>query len=117
MSFLDSWLARQEGRSDSLGQNTPNGQNSETGDQKAGFGHNGPKESIQSKPGDCRQRLASPSQAGAIDWETLAAWKDEFPHLRPCPKAKNSSGDWLWVNRSQCQGCPWAVTEETRTLQ
>lgn len=71
----------------------------------------------QAKPGACRQRLSSPSQAGAIDWETLAAWKDEFPHLRPCPKVKNNSGDWLWVNRSQCQGCPWAVTEETRTLQ
>lgn len=71
----------------------------------------------QLKPGACRKRLTSPGQAGALDWETLAAWKDEFPHLRPCPQAKNNSGDWLWVNRSRCQGCPWAVTGEARTLR
>lgn len=143
MSFLDSWLARQEGRDDSLGQygqngqncpeskghshqlnsygqNTQNGQNSEIEAAEGGFGHIGHighKNSTEAKPGTCRKRLTSPGQAGALNWETLAAWKDEFPHLRPCPQAKNNSGDWLWVNRSRCQGCPWAVTDEARTLQ
>lgn len=120
MSFLDSWLARQEGRDDSLSQNTQYPQNSKTGGQQGVFGDIGDignKKSTQPKPGTCRKRLTSPSQAGAIDWETLAAWKDEFPHMRPCPKVKNTLGDWLWVNRSQCQGCPWAVAEATGTLQ
>lgn len=69
------------------------------------------------QPGACRQRLTSPGQAGAVDWGTLATWKDEFPHLRPCPQAKNKIGDWLWVNRSHCQGCPWAMAKTARPLQ
>ena len=124
MSFLDSWNAYRQDRANSLGQNTQNGQNSAVGDQKEDSGHIGHiglkssgQESPRAKPGDCRQRLSDPGQAGAVSWAVLTTWKDQYPHMRPCPKVKDDAGDWMWINRSRCPGCPLAVVDENRTLQ
>jgi hypothetical protein len=59
----------------------------------------------------CRHRLPSPDIAGAQSWDKLKEWAAAYPHLRPCPMYKGSSGGWAWVYRKDCVGCPDAVKE------
>ena len=119
MSFLDSWnacLKETEGETNSLSQKSQNPQNSELEAEKEDFGDIGIigiKESPQPKLGECRQRLSDPGQAGAVSWAVLAAWKEQFPHMRPCPKVRDKSGYWMWIDRERCQGCPMAVQDRT----
>ena len=124
MSFMDSWNAYRQGQAKPLSQKYQNSQNSESGAKNGNFGdigNIGLKSSAQHpsppKSGDCRQRLSDPGQAGAVSWAALTTWKNEYPHMRPCPKIKDETGAWMWIDRSVCQGCPWIVADENRTLQ
>ena len=114
MSFLDSWNSARQGEGNSLGQKSQNDQNSGLEAQNDVFGdieNIGIKKSSQPKPGDCQHRLSDPGQAGAASWAVLTTWKEQYPHMRPCPKVKDNAGYWMWIDRETCQDCPMVVKE------
>ena len=55
---------------------------------------------IQSNRINCRFRLPPGNLAGASDMQTLKAWAEKYPELRPCRIA-----DWEWVDIRICREC------------